>query len=267
MVSQGVFSISDRSRYNFKSYPFISLVDDPVGAFSCIPDNILHVEDICGYIHYKMESIGDADIYKDLEKICKNDLSLKPEYARLERLNLVKKMFYTDFENEEWVRIVLSRVHDDLLWLKESFVCIDDDLIHKVTGFPNKGSNLVNTRHARKLVEAKLNSYFNGQNMKVNTIQDKSVRVTNNILGYKFNNSSRVDSTPSIFIHTTYVTVNGEEVNLCEIVCTQLLDNITKMRTSRRTIFRFGSLLMHIFFYAARRFRGISHWDVDECTM
>ena len=24
---------------------------------------------------------------------------------------------------------------------------------------------------------------------------------------------------------------------------------------------------MHIFFYAARRFLGISHWDVDECAM
>ena len=69
MANQGVCSISDRPRYNFKSYPFISLVDDPVGAFSCIPDNILHVEDIRGYIHYKMESIGDANIHKDLEKI------------------------------------------------------------------------------------------------------------------------------------------------------------------------------------------------------
>ena len=65
----------------------------------------------------------------------------------------------------------------------------------------------------------------------------------------------------------TYVVVHGEEVNLCKIVHTQLLDNITKMKTLRRTIFRFGSLLMHIFFYAARRFPGISHWAVDECAM
>ena len=109
-----------------------------------------------------MESIGDEDIHKDLEKICRNDLTLKPEYVHLKKLKLVKQMFYMDFDNEEWVRIVLSRVHDDLLWLGHSVVCIDDDLIHKVIGFPNKGSNPVNTRHARKLVETNLNTYFDG---------------------------------------------------------------------------------------------------------
>ena len=103
--------------------------------------------------------------------------------------------------------------------------------------------------------------------MKVNTIQDEGVRVISKILGYKCNSSSRVDSVPVRFIHMAYVAVNGEEVNLCEIVHTQLLDNISKMKTSRRTIFRFGSLLMHIFFYVARRFPSISHWDIDECTM
>ena len=136
-----------------------------------------------------MESIGDVDIHRDLEKICRNNLSLKLKYAHLERLKLVKKMFYTDFKNEVWVRIMLSRVHDDLLWLGDSVVCIDDDLIHKVTGFPNKGSNPINTRHVRKLVETNLNTYFDGRNMKVNTIQDEGARVIKKILGYKFNSS------------------------------------------------------------------------------
>ena len=77
-------------------------------------------------------------------------------------MKLVRQIFFTDFENEEWVRIVLSRVHDDLLWLGESIVCIDNDLIHKVTGLPNKESNPVNTRHAHKLVENNLNTYFDG---------------------------------------------------------------------------------------------------------
>ena len=103
--------------------------------------------------------------------------------------------------------------------------------------------------------------------MKVNTIQDEEVNVISKILGYKFNSSSRVDIVLARFIHTTYVAVNGKEVNLCKIVHTQLLENIMKMKTTRRTIFRFGSLLMHIFFYAVRKFPGISHWGTDECAM
>ena len=106
------------------------MVNDSLRAFSKVSNNVLHVKDIRGYIHYKIESIEDLDIYKDLEKICRNDLSLKPELAYLERLNLVKKMFYIDFDNEEWIKIILSRVHDDLLWLGDSMVSIDNDLIH-----------------------------------------------------------------------------------------------------------------------------------------
>ena len=62
-------------------------------------------------------------------------------------------------------------------------VCIDNDLIHKVTGLPNKGSNPVNSRHAHKLVETNLNTYFDRKNMKVNTIQDEGVRFISKILG------------------------------------------------------------------------------------
>ena len=84
----------------------------------------MHVEDIRGYIYCKIESLGDSDIHKDLEKLCKNDLSLNPEFMHLERLNLVRLMFYMDFDNEEWTRIILSRVHDDLLWLGDSMVTL-----------------------------------------------------------------------------------------------------------------------------------------------
>ena len=77
------------------------MLDDPPSAFSQVPKNVLHIEDIRGYIHYKIESIGDSDIHKDLEKICRNDLSLKLEFAYLKRLNLVKHMFYMDFDNQD----------------------------------------------------------------------------------------------------------------------------------------------------------------------
>ena len=143
----------------------------------------MHIEDIRCYIHCKIESIGDSDIHKDLEKIFKNNLSLKLEFAYLEMLNLVKQMFYTDFDNEDWIKIILRRVHDDLLGLGDSMVSIDNDLIHKVTGLHDEGSNLMNTRHAHKIVEANLNTYFNGKNMKVKNIPDEGVRVISNILG------------------------------------------------------------------------------------
>ena len=101
MARQEVYNVSNRPRYNFKKHPFVSLLDDPIGAFLQVLENVLHVKDIRGYIHCKIESIGDSEIHKELEKMCSNDLSLKPEHRYLEHLNLVKYMFYIDFDNNE----------------------------------------------------------------------------------------------------------------------------------------------------------------------
>ena len=69
------------------------MLDEPIVAFLQVPENVLHDKDIRGYIHYKIERIGDTKIHKELEKMCNNDLSLKLEHAYLEQLNLVKHMF------------------------------------------------------------------------------------------------------------------------------------------------------------------------------
>ena len=160
MAREEVFNVSNKPRYNFKKHPFVSLLDDPIGAFSQVLENVLHVEDIRGYIHCKIESIGDTEIHKELEKMCRNDLSLKPKYRYLEQLNLVNHMFYMDFDNHEYTRIILRRVHDDLLWLGDSIICIDNDLIHKVTGLSKEGSNLVNIKNVCKIIEGNINKYF-----------------------------------------------------------------------------------------------------------
>ena len=123
-------------------------------------------------------------------------------------------MFYIDFENHEWTRIILSRIHDDLLWLGDSIISIDNDLIHKVTGLSNQGSNLVNTRNVHKLVEMNLNMHFDGRNMKVNSIQDDGIRMVRKILGHKFNHGLRIDLVPTGFLHAIYLTRRGKDVNL-----------------------------------------------------
>ena len=87
------------------------------------------------------------------------------------------------------------------------------------------------------------------------------------ILGYKFNHGSRIDSVPVGFLHVAYLAVKDEEVNLCDISRTHLFDNISRIKKSRSTIFRFESLLTHIFFYKTKKFPRIINWDGSECTM
>lgn len=50
---------------------------DPTRSFSQILEGFLHLEDIRAYILYKFKSIGDSDIFYDLDKIYNNDKYLK----------------------------------------------------------------------------------------------------------------------------------------------------------------------------------------------
>ena len=86
--------MSERLRYVLKKH-------DPFHAFSQIMENVLHVKDVRSYIYCKIESIGDENIHKDLGTICDNDLFLKFEYVFLYGLNLVKYMFYIEFDNHK----------------------------------------------------------------------------------------------------------------------------------------------------------------------
>ena len=101
MMNPTIYNVSERPRYVFKKPPFISQVDDPLGAFLQVLENFLHVEDIRLYIHCKFERIGDNDIHKDLELVCWGDFSLKQEFMHLKELNIVNHMFFTKFDSHE----------------------------------------------------------------------------------------------------------------------------------------------------------------------
>lgn len=63
------YDISERPQYKFKKHPFVLLEDDPLGTFSQVLSNVLHVEDVGAYIHYKFEIIGDNEIHKELNVV------------------------------------------------------------------------------------------------------------------------------------------------------------------------------------------------------
>lgn len=93
-----VCDVSKRSRYKSKKHPYVSMEDDPLGAFSQVSKTVLHVEDISLYIHCMFGSIGDNDIHKDLDLVCNGNLSLKQGFAHLKDLNIVKYIFHTEFD-------------------------------------------------------------------------------------------------------------------------------------------------------------------------
>ena len=110
-------------------------------------------------------------------------------------------------------------MHDDMLWLGYAQIVIDNDLNNKVIGLRNEGCNLANEISVKKMAEMKLKTKFHGRNMKVDPIHDKRVKLLTNILGYKVNYASRVNSIPTRFLHGAYVmVVEIRKLNLCDII-------------------------------------------------
>ncbi|XP_059066162.1 uncharacterized protein LOC131857518 [Cryptomeria japonica] len=81
-----VVEINDRVRLVFKKNPFKSVEDDPEGAFSSVPYDVLHNKDIRAYILCDLEEIGNVDMLDLYNKHLANGLgNLKPTYKVLQK--------------------------------------------------------------------------------------------------------------------------------------------------------------------------------------
>lgn len=63
------------------------------------------------------------------------------------------------------------------------------------------------------------------------------------------------------------MTIERRKVNLCEIVKSQLLDNIVKLKKTKNEVFRFESLLTHLFFYETKKFPRMKNSESSEYAM
>jgi hypothetical protein len=88
--------------------------DDPEGALSQTPHGVLHVEDIRAYIHYKFEIIGTTQIIRDLSDMMEEG-ELKPEFTKLKFLNIFQIFKFYEFDEPKWIKIILSRIHDQFI--------------------------------------------------------------------------------------------------------------------------------------------------------
>lgn len=89
MDTPQVVDITKRNRYKFKKHPFVSMENDPEGAFSQTPFEVLHVEDIRAYIHYKFEFVGDLEIMKEMFEVLNDQGVLQLEFTNLDNCGLI----------------------------------------------------------------------------------------------------------------------------------------------------------------------------------
>ena len=60
----------------------------------------------------------------------------KEEFNTIDRKGLTWELYFSTLFKTEWIRIVLSRIHDGCLWLEGGPIKLSKRIIHRVIGYP-----------------------------------------------------------------------------------------------------------------------------------
>lgn len=100
--------------------------------------------------------------------------------------------------------------------------------------------------------------------MTVNDINDPAVKFASMVIGYIIFYSNRMNSIPTT-IHTAYQMIKENvDYDLTKALRSQLMANLEPVKKDKRLRFKFGQLILVLFFYFQNIFPGIG--DVQWIT-
>ena len=99
---------------DFKAIPKVAYKNDPTTALSMILPKVIMVQDVRKCYNGKVGAIRDIEIRQAYEKLCENRV-FKEEFKIVERKGLTRAQDFPTVFKIEWIKIVLSRVHDGCL--------------------------------------------------------------------------------------------------------------------------------------------------------
>lgn len=128
-----VVEVKDNTHPVFKKHPYKSMEVDPIGTFSFILHGVLHVDDVRAYIHYEIEETSSEDILDFyIDSIMDEIGDPKPKFVQLQRKGFTQFVNFLTFDEKEWMRYVLSKIHAKFMWLDQPYKIIVD-VIRAVT--------------------------------------------------------------------------------------------------------------------------------------
>jgi len=93
---------------------------------------------------------------------------------------------FPTFVEDEWVRYVLSQVHDEFMWLGQPFK-ITKEVIRVVIGLNDTGSMPMLKAVKNQTVIEATRAQFDKRALTINDITDHAVRFASMVIGYKVN--------------------------------------------------------------------------------
>ena len=93
------------------------------------------IQDVRKCYNCKVGGIGDIEIRQAYDRLCDNRV-LKEEFNIVERRGLTCALNFPMAFKTNWIKIVLSRIHDGCIWLEGGPIKITKRVVHRVIGLP-----------------------------------------------------------------------------------------------------------------------------------
>lgn len=129
---------------------------------------------------------------------------LKDEYQIVEKKGLTHALDFPTVLKNEWIRIVLNRIHDGHLWLEDGPINISKRIIHKVTGYPTLEWPKKLRSDSKEAIGKNTGAKWNKRGMTIDIIKDHLVDFSITVIYHKFYQSSRLNSVPCIVVDVGY---------------------------------------------------------------
>ena len=143
------------------------------------------VQDVQKCYNCKVGAIGDLKISNTYEKLCVEG-KLKDKFVIVEKKTLTKALAFPTVFKTEWIKVVLSRIHDGTFWLETGLVKFTKKTINRVTGFQTLDWPKTLRSDKREAIEKNTGAKWNNRGMTIDTIKDPLIDFLVRIISHKF---------------------------------------------------------------------------------
>lgn len=234
-------------------------------ALSQVPQGVLIKGDLTSYVDCEIEDLESLAIYSQLKSLCDKSGKIKPKYIRVYEKGFHNVAYFLEDFEEEHVRIFLSCVHGGNMYLDRSHT-ITKEAIHEITSFCQTDEVPKLRTISKETLIALTKTTTNGHSISINNITDPGVRFATMVIGYQIFHSSKMNNVPSVVVHVAYrMMIESAYYDLCEAVRSQLKLNLESIKKDNSQKFKYGQLLIGLFFYFQNFILGIIdiQWSKD----
>ena len=133
--------------------------------------------------------MGDLEIQEAYDRLCV-DGKLKEEYQIVKKKGLTRALDIPKVFKGEWIKIVLSHIHDGCIWLESGPIKLTKLIIHRVTGYPTTDRSHAIRSDSKEIIERNTRAIRNKHGITIDTITNPLVEFAVRVIAQKFYQSS-----------------------------------------------------------------------------